>query len=256
MHAFLSRDGVPPALLRERGRAEMGRYPSVSVQEATARTAIGSATGFDVGLTDGRLLRCRKLLLATGVVDELPPLPLIEQFYGRSVFHCPYCDGWENRDQPIAVYGRGHRGLGLALELTVWSRDLVLCTDGPAQLDDQARNRLARNGIAVEERCIAQLCGTDGRLTELQFADGDLLSRRAMFFITGQRQRSGLPAALGCLFDAQGTVQTDDNESSNVAGLFIAGDASRQAQLAIVAAAEGAQAAAAINTALLHEDLR
>ena len=138
----------------------------------------------------------------------------------------------------------------------MWSRDLVLCTDGPAQLDEQARTRLARNGIAVEERRIAQLCGNDGRLTELQFVDGELLPRRSMFFITGQRERSGLPAMLGCLFNAQGTVQTQDNESINVAGLFVAGDASRQAQLAIVAAAEGAQAAAAINTALLQEDLR
>jgi len=121
------------------------------------------------------------LLLATGVVDELPPLPGLDRCYGRSVFHCPYCDGWEQRDQPIALYGRGHRGAGLALELTTWSRDLILCTDESDELADRDRDRLARNGIVVEERRIAELCADDGQLSAVRFVDGALLPRRAMF---------------------------------------------------------------------------
>lgn len=256
IHAFLSRDGAVPAQLRADGRAEIARYPSVRIENVAVQTVTRTALGFGVELTDGRTLHCRKLLLATGVVDELPPLSRVEQFYGRTVLHCPYCDGWEHRDQPMAVYGRGHPGLGLALELTVWSHDLIVCTDGPSGLDEQALDRLHRNGIAVEDRRIAELCGDDGQLTGLRFVDGDHLSRRVLFFITGQRERSGLAADLGCAFNAEGTVETGDNESTTVPGLFVAGDASRQAQLAIVAAAEGAQAGAAINTALLREDLR
>lgn len=256
MHAYLGRDATDPAQLRVDGRREVSRYDSVQFAEVAVRTAARAARGFDVELADGRTVRCRTLLLATGVVDELPPLPGFEQFYGRSAFHCPYCDGWEQRDQPIAVYGRGRPGLGLALELTVWSRDLVLCSDGPAGLQPHDVDRLHRNGIAVEERRIAALCGRDGQLTGLELVDGEQLPRAALFFLTGQRERSGLAAELGCAFNAEGTVQTGKNESTDVPGLFVAGDASRQAQLAVVAAAEGAQAAAAINTALLREDLR
>ncbi|SDY65860.1 Thioredoxin reductase [Modestobacter sp. DSM 44400] len=256
IHAYLGRDATPPDRLRADGRREVVRYPSVRLEEVAVRTATAAASGFEVELADGRTVTCRKLLLATGVVDELPPLPRLEEFYGRSAFHCPYCDGWEQRDRPIAVYGRGHDGLGLALELTVWSRDLVLFTDGPSGLDDAARDRLRRNGIAVEDRRIAAVCGEDGQLTGLELADGEIVARTAMFFITGQRERSGLAAKLGCRFNAEGTVETGDNESTDVPGLFVAGDASRRAQLAVVAAAEGAQAAAAINTALLREDLR
>ena len=256
IHAFIGRDGTHPDLLRERGRGELASYPSVELRDIAVHTARKAQTGFDVELADGQEIHCRVLLLATGVVDELPPLPGLDRCYGRSVFHCPYCDGWEQRDQPIAVYGRGHRGAGLALELTTWSRDLILCTDGSDELDDRDRDRLARNGIAVEERRIAELCADDGQLSAVRFVDGALLPRRAMFFITGQRERSGLAAALGCVFNAEGTVQTGENESTNVARLFVAGDASRRAQLAIVAAAEGAQAASAINAVLLREDLQ
>lgn len=255
MYAFLGRDGTPPDRLRADGRAELARYPSVRIADVAVRTATHTAAGFVVDLADGRTVHARTLLLATGVADELPPLPRIEQFYGRSVFHCPYCDGFEQRDQPIAVYGRGHLGLGLALELTVWSRDLVLCTDGPTCLDEAALDRLARNAIRVDSRRIAELCDTGGQLTGLRFVDGDELPRTALFFITGQHERSGLAADLGCAFNAEGTVETGDNESTKVPGLFVAGDASRRAQLAVVAAAEGAQAAAAINTALLRDDL-
>lgn len=256
LHGYLTRDNTPPAALRAAGRDELARYPTVEVFDGHVETAARKAGGFDVVLTGRGAVHCRALLLATGVVDELPPLPNVEEFYGRSVYHCPYCDGWERRDGQIAVYGRGSLGLGLALELTVWSRDLVLFTDGPAGLGSDDLARLGRNEIAVEERRIAALCGQAGQLEALRLDDGTTVDREAMFFIVGQRERSGLAAALGCTFNAEGSVDTGTNESTDVEGLFVAGDASRRAQLAIVAAAEGAQAAAAINTMLLGQDLK
>jgi thioredoxin reductase len=193
--------------------------------------------------------------LATGVVDVLPPIPGIEQFYGRSVHHCPYCDGWENRDQPLAVYGRGEKGCGLALTLTLWSRDLVLCTDGPTELSDDQYARLARHNIPVREEPIARLEGTpNGVLERLVFVSNETLTRRALFFNTGQTQRSPLFAELGCDFTGKGGVQSGNTEETNIPGLYVAGDASRDVQFVIVAASEGAQAAVAINKALLRED--
>jgi thioredoxin reductase len=160
------------------------------------------------------------------------------------------------RDQPLAVYGRGHRGLGLALELTVWSRDLVLCTDGPAEIDAADRDRLARNGIGIREDCVTRLEGNDGVLSQVVFDAGPPLARRALFFSTGQYQRSDLLGRLGCHFNDKGTVRTGPYETTHLPGLFVAGDASRAVQWVIVAAAEGAEAAFAINTDLLKEELR
>ncbi len=251
LHGFLTRDGIAPADFLRIGRDQLQGYGNVTHREIAVTDAARVSGGFAITLGDGTRCSSRTLLLATGVVDEVPPLAGIEALYGCSVHHCPYCDGWEVRDQPLAVYGRGDRGRALALELTAWSRDLVLCTDGPAELSGADRDRLAHQGIAIREERIACLEGTAGMLERIVFASGDTLARRALFFNTGQRQRSDLPAKLGCTFTPSGDVWTGAYEATNVPGLYVAGDASRLVQLVIVAAAEGAEAAFAINTALL-----
>ena len=256
MHGFLSRDGVPPLEFLRLAREELRQYDTVSVRDAEVVSAECQADKrFAVTLDGGERVTSRKLLLATGVVDNVPDIPRIREFYGRSVFHCPYCDGWEVRNQPIAVYGNHERGLGLSLELTGWSRDLVLCTDGPCDIDAAGRARLARHGVAVREDRIAELDGRDGMLSEIVFTDGSRLARRAMFFTTGQSQQSDLLVRLGCEFNEKGTVRTGKYETTHLPGLFVAGDASRDVQWVVVAAAEGAEAAFAINTDLLKEDL-
>jgi thioredoxin reductase len=158
------------------------------------------------------------------------------------------------RDQPLAVYGKGENGLGLTLELILWSRDLVLCTDGPADLSAEDRARLSRHNIPVHEERILRLEGNDGVLDKIVFADGIAIQRRAMFFSTGQRQASELASKLGCEITEQGCVATGEYEATNVPGLYVAGDASRLVQFVIVAASEGAQAAVAINKELMKED--
>jgi len=255
LHGFLSRDGIPPLELLEISRQQFRRYDTVELRHVKVTDAHALDGGFVAKLSDGTQLRCRKLLLATGVVDNLPTIPGFAELYGRSVFHCPYCDGWEVRDQPLAIYGKGDQGRGLALELTAWSRDLVLCTDGPGELSPEDLERLARNGIEVREDRIARLEGTEGILERIVFVNGTILPRRALFFNTGEHERSELPAKLACEFTGHGTVRTSEYEATNVPGLYVAGDASRGVQVVIVAAAEGAEAAFAINTALLREEL-
>ncbi len=255
LHGFLTDDGIAPAELLRRGREQLRRYETVELRDIAVTNVTRADDRFEVTLGDRTRFSSRRMLLATGVVDLLPPIPGIEAFYGRSVHHCPYCDGWEVRDQPLAIYGRGASGRGLALELTAWSKDLVLCTDGPSGLTEEDLARLTRNGIAVREERIARLEGNEGMLERIEFVDGAALPRRALFFSTGERQHSDLPAKLGCDFTHHGAVRTTEYEATNVPGLYVAGDASRRVQLAIVAAAEGAQAAFAINTALLKEDL-
>ncbi len=257
LHGFLTRDGIDPQEFRAIGRRDLEQYDTVELRQVgVTAAACQSDARFEVTLAYHQVVRSRKLLIATGVCDNLPEIDGIRELYGRSVFHCPYCDGWEVRDQPIAIYGRGARGLGLSLELTTWSRDLVLCTDGPAEIDAEGRARLERNGVALREERVVALRGRDGILERIIFETGGELPRRALFFTTGQSQRSKLAMDLGCEINEKGTVRTGKYEATHLPGLFVAGDASRAVQWVIVAAAEGAEAAFSINSDLTTEDLR
>jgi thioredoxin reductase len=257
MHGFLTRDGINPHEFLRLSREQLQQYETVTIRdcEVTA-AACRSDARFEVTIENQERLTTRKLLIATGVLDNLPHIPGFAELYGVSVFHCPYCDGWEVRDEPLAVYGRGERGLGLSLELTGWSRDVVLCSDGPSDIDEAGRDRLRRCGIQIREERVVRLEGDESGLRHVVFDAGDALSRHALFFTTGQIQQSALAISLGCEFNDKGTVRTGKYESTHLPGLYVAGDASRAVQWVIVAAAEGAEAAFAINTDLLKDDLR
>jgi thioredoxin reductase len=255
MHGYLTRDGIAPSDFLARARDELAPYDTVRIVHAEVTDAVCQEGRFAVTLSGGERYYARKLLLATGVVDRVPDIPGFADLYGRSVFHCPYCDGWEIRDQPWAVYGKGDRAYGLALELTTWTGDIAICSDGPSEIDTRHRDRLAALGIAVREDRVVRLEGRDGVLTRVVFDRGDALPRRALFFTTGQEQRSSLASSLGCEFNDKGTVRTGKYEATHLHGLYVAGDASRAVQWVIVAAAEGAEAAFAINTDLVREDL-
>jgi thioredoxin reductase len=259
LHCYLTRDGIDPREFLRLGSEELRVYETVELRRAEvtdARRLVSiEADHFEVTLNNGERLTSRKLLLATGVIDEVPRIEGLSQFYGTSVFHCPYCDGWEMRDQPLAVYGHGEDVIGLALELTFWTRNLVLCTDGRAEVSGEDIQRLLKRNIPLNENRIARLEGSAGVLERIVFANGDSLAVRGMFFSTGQKQGSDLPQKLGCKFTEQGCVRTYEYEKTDVPGLYVAGDASRFAQLAIVAASEGALAAVAINKELMKEDL-
>jgi thioredoxin reductase len=257
LHGFITRDGTPPTEFLRLARQELAQYDTVELRDVLVTGAECRPNGrFVVDLATGEHCLTRKLLLATGVCDNLPDIPGFRELYGRSIFHCPYCDGWEVRDAPLAIYGRGGRGLAVALELTAWSRDLVLCTDGPSELETAELERLARNDIEIREHRIARLEDHEGVLSRIVFSDGTRLPRRALFFSTGQFQRSDLLLRLGCQFNDKGTVMTGKYETTHLPGLFVAGDASRAVQWVVVAAAEGAEAAFAINSDLIKEGLR
>jgi thioredoxin reductase len=250
VHGFLTRDGLSPADLRRIGREELRRYESVEVRELTVEDLAAVEGGFEARLGDGSTVRARQALLATGVVDRLPRVAGLSELWGRSVFHCPYCDGWEVRDQPLAVYGHGRGGRALAVELLGWSADVLLCTDG-RRVRREDRHRLEESGIAVREERIERLEGRDGVLERIVFRGGPTAARRALFLSGGNDQRSDLAQRLGCRFTRRGKVATGRFEITNVPGLFVAGDASGDVQLAIIAAAEGARAAFAINQRIL-----
>ena len=253
MHGFLGRDGVSPAEFRRLAHRELKRYRGVrfwsgEVQKVTRRNG-----GFTVRL-GSRSVRTRKLLLATGLMDRVPNVEGMLELFGKSVFQCPYCDGWEVRGQPLAAYGKDRRGLEMARALTAWSDDVVLFTDGRTRLVRSDRTSLERNGIRLIEDRIAKLSSVRGRLTAVVLRNGRSIPRKALFFDTPARGQSALTANLGCAFNRHGGVICGKYEATSVPGVYVAGNVVRNVQLSIVAAGEGASAAFGINRALTRED--
>jgi thioredoxin reductase len=252
LNGFLTRDPIEPAELLRTAREQLLRY-DVEFRPQEVVSARPHGGGFELTLADGSAARCRKLLLATGVRDILPTIPGLAELYGRAVFHCPYCDGWEHRDRCLAAYGRGHAAIGLALSLRTWSGDVLACTDGEP-IDARHAALAARNGIRVRPEPVERLEASSGALSRIHFASGPPESCDALFFNTGQYQRSPLAKSLGCKFKPDGGVESTDRQCTSVPGLYVAGDADKDVQFAIVAAAEGATAAVAINRELQDED--
>ncbi len=255
MHGYLTRDGMGPREFLELARRDVARYPSVRLWSGEVTDIRHERGGFLVERQRERDTWCKKLVLATGVIDELPELEGAPELFGHGVFHCPYCDGWELRDTPLAVYApNDDRGAELALLLTRWSADVVLCTDGRAALTDEHRERLARCHVRVDERPIARLVAERDQLSRIAFRDGSTLPRRGLFFNTGRHQASDFAFRLGCEeFQVKGCLLDSRSGKTSVAGVYVIGDASRDVLQVVVAAAEGCEAAVEINCELLRE---
>lgn len=254
VNGFLSRDGIDPHELRRLGREQLAAYDGVELRDGEVAEALCTKDGFEAVLDDGTRLRARKLLLATGLDIEFPQVEGLAELYGQGVFDCPYCDGWEVRDGPLAVFGPGDKGHGFALELLGWSRDVVLLTGGPAGLSKADRNVLDKHNIRLIEDPVARVEGGAEGLERIRFAHGGAIERKALFFVPDDRAISPLAVKLGCKLTERGDADASVYGKTNVAGVYVAGDASRRVHFAIVAAAEGAMAGFAINNEILNED--
>jgi thioredoxin reductase len=249
LNGYLTRDGITPREFLELGRAELARY-AIEQRRVRVLDVTPAPEGFEVVLDSEERLAARTVLLATGVRDHVPDIPGMRECYGISVHHCPYCDGWESRGQVLAAIGDPISPAGLALSLQTWSDHVIACTNGAARLLPSQRRQLARQRIAVYESRITRLDHDDGRVRRLIFEDGADVACQRIFFASTQSQQCGLAEQLGCEFTDKGTVKTDHLGRSCVPGLYVVGDASRDVQFVVVAAAEGAKAGVAINQAL------
>jgi thioredoxin reductase len=256
VHGYLGLDGRTPADFREEGRAEAKRY-DVCIKDLEVTAAAPCPTGecdttFEVVAGDETFIT-RALLLATGIKDCLPQIPGLTQLYGRSVHHCPYCDGWEYRGKRLIALGSGVSAAKLALTLRGWSSEVIACTNG-SPISKADHRRLEQNRVRCREEKLSELRRINEASHEIVFETGPPLSFDAIFFGADQTQSSSLLVKLGCRTDDAGLAITDDKQCTHVDGLFVAGDVHSDVQMAIVAAAEGAIAATAISKMLLAQD--
>ncbi|MFF4986371.1 NAD(P)/FAD-dependent oxidoreductase [Streptosporangium saharense] len=259
VHNFLTRDGTPPAKLRALAQEERAAYETVRTRTATVTAVRALADGFELDLSDGGTAGTRRLLLATGLADDLTGPRGVEALWGRSAFHCPYCHGYECTGRRVAVLGAGPARVRLALQLSRFAADVVLCADGEP-LDPSARDTLESYGLAVRCEAVTRLEGTDGRLEQVVFEGGPALSRDAVFVVNVPRQRSDLAARLGCATFDDGCVEVDEFGRTGVPGVYAAGDMARRATVPIplaavvAAAASGTLAAGVVDQDLLCAD--
>lgn len=246
VHGLFGHDGTPPLELRRTAREQLRPYESVTVRMAEVEDARPTPSGFSV-TAGGTTNEAGVLLLATGMRYELPRIEGVAEVWARGLYHCPYCHGWEVRDQPLAAYGAG--ATHLALILTSLSDDVVLLTDGSADLDPDEADQLRRSGVVIRDDPVARLEAEGGDLARLAFADGSSDDRTALFFVPSFTS-SPLPALLGCELDESGAVVTDEDGRTSVPGMFAAGDATTDKKAVVLAAAAGSRAAYSINAGL------
>lgn len=259
MQGFLGSDGLPPRELLAAGRAEVTGY-GVELIAGTA-TAIAAAPraasdpGFQVRLTDGVTLSARRILVTTGLRDEIPDLPGARERWGRDLLHCPYCHGYEVRDQRLAVLGASPEAITHALLVRQWSPDLILFSDAGTVTAAQ-REQLAARGIVVRDEPVTGLVVKDDRLSGVALASGAVVERDAAFVRPRFVANDTLLTDLGCALAPTGWVATDPAGATSVSGVWAAGNAANPRAQVITAAGEGSAAAIAINNDLSEEDTR
>lgn len=252
IRGFLSRDGMPPAHLLATGRGEVVGYGGEVIKDRV----LGIEPGLVVRLAGGRELATRALLVATGLRDELPEIPGVRERWGTDVLHCPYCHGYEVRDEPIGVLG-GHvpeQSLHQALLVRQWSPDVVFFPNRIAPTTDE-RERLTARGIRIVEGEVARLVMAEDRLSGVELTDGQVVARAAVFVAPRFVPSDELLTGLGCQVGENGWVAVDATGRTSVTGVWAAGNVVDPRAQVITAAGAGSAAAAAINGYLLDDDV-
>lgn len=254
-HSYLTRDGETPAAIAAIARAQVAHYPSVSFLNDTVISAEQVDSGFRVHTQSGEIFSSRKLLLATGVLDELAPIPGVAECWGISVLHCPFCHGYEVRGQQLGLLANGATAAELVTLIRNWSSRLTLFTNGPADFTPEQMAIIAQHQVPVIETPIAALEHTAGYLTAVRTTDEDQYPVQAIFARFPTKLASNLPEQLGCQLTDTGHIVASEFGATNVPGLYAAGDATTPMRQVAVAVANGAKAGAAIVRELIMAGL-
>ncbi len=254
MHNYLTRDDISPADFIQKSHEELKKYGVRILNVEVEHAAKGPENIFLVKDIKGKIYSAKKLILSTGLTDILPEINGIKRFYGKSVYHCPSCDGWENNDKIVGVFSEGKGGIDVALTLTSWSSDITLYTNGNNYLDKKSKELLAKKNISVNHDIVTSLQGRGTKLSNLVLSNGKKVPCEALFFSNGYEVQCHLVESLGCRVGKNNIALTNKLQQTNIHGLYVAGDISKDIHFVVVAAAEGAKAAVYINKELMEEE--
>jgi thioredoxin reductase len=255
-HGLLGQDGVPPQAILDNARAQLARYPAISILHDTATSALPTESGFTVTTASGDVHTARRLILATGVTDTLPDIPGLRERWGQSVIHCPYCHGYEVRNQRLGILATSPLTVHLAELVRDWSADVTLFKAGEFDLDADQVEALARRGVQVESRPVTRLTGTVPGLDGVILTDGTLVPVDALFVASHAVPAGPFVAQLGV--DTSETplgwiIRTEGFAQTSVPGVYAAGDTAKMPPSLSVAIADGAMAGIAVHRSLVFE---
>lgn len=253
-HGFLTRDGITPGDFRRIAQEEISAYPSVTFIKDKAVAATGEDGDFQITTAQGSVYMAKKLFFAVGMADRPLNLPGLSEVYGKSAFVCPYCDGWELRDERLVIINQGPELMHFAPVLSGWSKNLTICTNGPDGLTEAQREELQQHGIPLFDSPIRQIDSVQGIAQQVVLEDGTSIPCRGIFFKPDLVMGSHLPQDIGCRMTDEGIVAVDEYGKTSIPGVYCAGDAASRMHQAIAAAAKGAVTAAVINNELNTEN--
>lgn len=255
MHNYLTRDHILPTAFLKIAHDEIKKY-GVQFRYIQIIKAHKDGKGIFI-ITDrkNKTYHSKKLLIATGLTDNIPAIDGFKECYGKTVHHCPYCDGWEVSGKSVGIYAKEKNGFDLAVSLKTWTPSVTLYTDGASNLKPSQIKSLKKYNIGIETNTFQKLQHKKGRLQKIIFDGGDSKECDAIFFVNGFQQQVDLAKNIGCKMSDKGVVLTNKSQGTNISGLFVAGDASKDMHFVVVAAAEGAKAGVTINKELQKESL-
>ena len=255
-HGFLTRDGVHPSELLQVAKTQLLKYTTVNYVKGQAANIEKQAAGFEITAQNGEVFHAQNVVFATGYKDDISTinLPGIKAVYGKTVYPCPFCDGWERRNQPLALFGEEVFVAQFAKTIHHWSKDLIVFTNGKKVVSEEDKKALERNNIRLIEGEIQELISENGQLSGVKLASGELIARTGGFLLsTGEKQATGIPAKLGVETTDFGTYKTNDWGKSAVEGIYIVGDAKNGFSGIAAAVAEGSMVAEMMIHEIINE---
>lgn len=246
-HGYVTRDGIKPHEFKEIALTELQSYPSISISDQTVIEIKKDDQQFVVNTSNNISYLTEKILLATGIQEEFP-IPQIRQYYGKSLFSCPYCDGWELKDKPLAIIAESEAHINHMTKLLYnWSQDLIVFTNGH-QLSDIIQNEFQRKKIMVYTAIIKNLHGDEGNLYSIELETGENIVRSGGFVVPSFYRPNNLAIQLNCQVDENGGIITDNAGRTTVSGVYVAGETEKTGPSSLmIAAADGFKAATSIN---------
>jgi len=252
-HNFITQDGTPPAAIAQLAKLQVQAYKTVQFIEGKALTAVKTPTGFSIQTTQGTTFNAHKLIVATGIQDVLPAIDGLHECWGISVLHCPYCHGYEVKQQSTGILANGETAFELAKLLYNWTDDLTIFTNGPSTLTGEQMAKLNSRGITVVEEVIDKLEHIDGYLQNIVFNNGAKHALKALYARAPFTQHSDIPQQLGCALTEDGYIKVDAMQATTVDGVFAIGDNSSRMRTVANAVATGTTAGIALSRTMIAE---
>ena len=252
-HNFITQDGETPYDIFQKAKSQVLAYPTVDFRENKVLTVLKTEEGFEVKTSDDSFFT-KKIILATGIKDIFPDIKGFEDCWGKSILHCPYCHGYEVRNQQIAVIGNGDIGYDFAKLIYQWSNNISLLTDGTSTLSKEQSDKMTSKGIRIIENKIEEFLHTEGQIESIKLSENMDLSVDAVFARISFKQSTNFAENLGCSFLPSGYIQVDEMQRTSVRGVYAVGDSTSMMRSVSVAVATGTKAGAMVNKELIEEE--